>query len=118
MNFDFSEEQVLVQKTSRDFAKREIEPKAAELDKTARWPTEIVARMAELGFLGMAIPTEHGGAGLDNVSYALVVEEVSAACASSGVIMSVNNSLFCDPLLKFGTEEQKKTVLTPCARGE
>jgi butyryl-CoA dehydrogenase len=118
MNFDLTEEQQLVQQTARDFAKREIEPKAAELDKTARWPTEIVARMAELGFLGMAIPTEYGGAGLDNVSYALVMEEISAACASSGVIMSVNNSLFCDPLHKFGTEAQKREILTPAASGK
>jgi butyryl-CoA dehydrogenase len=118
MNFDLTEDQQLVLQTARDFAKREIEPKAAELDKTARWPTEIVARMAELGFLGMAIPAEYGGAGLDNVSYALVIEEVSAACASSGVIMSVNNSLFCDPLYKFGTEWQKREILTPTASGK
>jgi butyryl-CoA dehydrogenase len=118
MNFDLTEEQALVQKTARDFARREIEPRAAELDKTARWPAEIVARMGELGFLGMAVPAELGGAGLDNVSYALVVEEISAACASSGVIMSVNNSLFCDPLLKFGTEAQKQEILAPTASGK
>ncbi len=118
MNLDLTEEQQLVLQTARDFARREVEPKAAELDKTARWPTEIVARMAELGFLGMAVPAEHGGAGLDNVSYALVVEEVSAACASSGVIMSVNNSLFCDPLLKFGTDWQKREILVPTAAGK
>ena len=104
MDFELTEEQKLVQQTARDFSTREIEPKAAELDKTARWPTEIVARMAELGFLGLAIPEQYGGAGLDNVSYVLVMEEVSRACASSGVIMSVNNSLFCDPLYKFGTD--------------
>src|SRR5690242_4160615 len=118
MNFDLTEEQQLVLQTARDFARREVEPKAAELDKNARWPTEIVARMAELGFLGMAVPEAHGGAGLDNVSYALVVEEVSAACASSGVIMSVNNSLFCDPLLKFGTDWQKREILAPTAAGK
>ena len=117
MNFDLTEEQQLVQQTARDFAAREIEPKAAELDKTARWPTEIVARMAELGFLGIAIPTELGGAGLDHVSYALVTEEVSRACASCGVIMSVNNSLFCDPLNKYGTEWQKQEILAPTASG-
>src|SRR4051812_29835761 len=111
MNLDLTEEQRLVQQAARDFAKREIEPHAAALDKAARWPAEIVARMGELGFLGMAVPVELGGAGLDNVSYALVVEEISAACASSGVIMSVNNSLFCDPLLKFGTEQQKREIL-------
>ncbi len=117
MNFDLTEEQALIVQTARDFAKREIEPKAAELDKHSRWPTEIVSRMAELGFLGMAIPTEYGGAGLDNLSYALVIEEISAACASSGVIMSVNNSLFCDPLYKFGTDWQKREILTPTASG-
>ena len=118
MDFDLSEEQQLVQQTARDFATREIEPKAAELDKTARWPTEIVARMAELGFLGLAMPTEHGGAGLDHVSYVLVMEEVSRACASCGVIMSVNNSLFCDPLEKFGSDWQKSEILTPTASGK
>jgi butyryl-CoA dehydrogenase len=118
MNFDLTEEQQLVRQTARDFATREIEPKAAELDRTARWPTEIVEKMAELGFLGLAIPEEHGGAGLDNVSYALVVEEVSRACASCGVIMSVNNSLFCDPLYKFGTDHQKKEILAPTAAGK
>src|SRR3954462_3814947 len=118
MNFDLTEEQQLVVRTARDFAKREIEPKAAELDKSARWPTEIVARMAELGFLGRAIPPPLGGAGLGSVSYALVVEEISAACASSGVIMSVNNSLFCDPLYKFGTDFQKAEILAPTAAGK
>src|SRR3954467_15745834 len=118
MNFDLTEEQQLVQQTARDLARREIAPKAAELDKTARWPREIVAQMAELGFLGMAIPAEYGGAGLDNVCYALVIEEVSAACASSGVIMSVNNSLFCDPLYKFGTDQQKQEILIPTAAGK
>lgn len=118
MLFSLTEDQQLVVQTARDFAKREIEPKAAELDKSARWPAEIVARMGELGFLGMAIPAELGGAGLDNVSYALVVEEISAACASSGVIMSVNNSLFCDPLYKFGTEHQKESILAPTAAGK
>lgn len=118
MDFELTEEQKLVQQTARDFSTREIEPKAAELDKNARWPTEIVARMAELGFLGLAVPEEYGGAGLDNVSYVLVMEEVSRACASSGVIMSVNNSLFCDPLLKFGTDWQKTEILTPTASGQ
>jgi butyryl-CoA dehydrogenase len=118
MDFDLTEEQRLIRDTARDFAAREIAPKAAELDKTGRWPAEIVKRMGELGFLGMAIPQEYGGAGMDTVSYALAMEEISAACASCGVIMSVNNSLFCDPVYKFGTDAQKKEVLTPCARGD
>jgi butyryl-CoA dehydrogenase len=117
MDFDLTEEQELVRQTARDFATREIEPKAAELDKTARWPTEIVSRMAELGFLGLAIPDDHGGAGLEHVSYALVVEEISRACASCGVILSVNNSLFCDPVHRFGTDWQKQEILAPTAAG-
>jgi butyryl-CoA dehydrogenase len=118
MDFDLTEEQTLIRDTARDFAAREIAPKAAELDKSGRWPAEIVARMGELGFLGVAIPEEYGGSGLDTVSYALAMEEISAACASSGVIMSVNNSLFCDPIYKFGTDDQKKNVLAPCASGK
>ena len=118
MEFDFTEEQRLIRDAARDFAAREIAPKAAELDKNSRWPAEIVKRMGELGFMGMAIPTEYGGAGMDTVSYSLAMEEISAACASSGVIMSVNNSLFCDPIYKFGTDAQKKEVLTACASGE
>ena len=117
MDFDLTEEQRLIRDTARDFAAREIAPKAAELDKSGRWPAEIVKRMGELGFLGVAIPTEYGGAGMDTVSYALAMEEVSRACASCGVIMSVNNSLFCDPVYKFGTDAQKKSVLTACASG-
>ncbi len=118
MHFDLTEDQQLIRQTARDFATREIEPKAAAIDKEARWPTEIVSQMAELGFLGMAIPPEYGGGGMDNVSYVVAMEEISRACASCGVIMSVNNSLFCDPLMKFGTEWQKNEILTPTARGE
>jgi butyryl-CoA dehydrogenase len=117
MDFDLTEEQRLVRDTARDYATREIAPKASEIDKSGRWPAEIVAKMAELGFLGVAIPQEYGGAGLDTLTYALVMEEISAACASCGVIMSVNNSLFCDPLYKFGTDTQKKEILMPCAAG-
>src|SRR6185503_16164337 len=118
MDFDLTAEQRLVRDAARDFAAREIAPKASEIDKSSRWPAEIVAKMGELGFLGIAIPEEYGGAGLDNLSYSLVMEEISAACASCGVIMSVNNSLFCDPIYKFGTDAQKKEILTPCASGK
>ncbi|HEU4412602.1 MAG TPA: acyl-CoA dehydrogenase [Polyangiaceae bacterium] len=118
MDFDLTEEQKMLQSTARDFAQREVAPLAAELDKTGRWPTELVKRMGELGFMGVAVPEEHGGSGLDAVSYVLAMEEVSAACASTGVIMSVNNSLFCDPVLKFGTPEQKRDVLAPAASGQ
>jgi butyryl-CoA dehydrogenase len=118
MDFELSEEQRMIRDTARDFAAREIAPKAAELDKSGRWPAEIVARLGELGLMGVAIPQEYGGSGMDTLSYALAMEEISAACASSGVIMSVNNSLFSDPVYKFGSDDQKKRVLTPVARGE
>ena len=118
MEFVLTEEQRMIQTTARDFAAREVAPKAAELDKSSRWPAEIVAKMAELGLLGVAIPQEHGGAGMDALSYALAMEEISAACASCGVIMSVNNSLFCDPVYKFGTADQKARVLKPVASGQ
>src|SRR6204780_5263425 len=118
MELELTDEQRMIRDTARDFAAREVAPKAAELDKSARWPAEILAKMAVLGLLGVAIPQEHGGAGMDTISYALAMEEISAACASTGVIMSVNNSLFCDPIYKFGTDAQKKEVLTACASGK
>jgi butyryl-CoA dehydrogenase len=118
MNLELTDEQRMIRDTAREFAAREVAPKAAELDKSGRWPSEIVAKMGELGLMGVAIPQEYGGAGMDAVSYALAMEEISAACASTGVIMSVNNSLFSDPVYKFGTDDQKKRVLMPVARGE
>ncbi|NDD92338.1 acyl-CoA dehydrogenase, partial [bacterium] len=102
----------------RAFAAAEIAPKAKELDESGRFPAEIVKQLGEMGLMGMAVPEEWGGSGMDTVSYAMAMEEVSAACASSGVIMSVNNSLVCAPLAKFGTDDQKRKFLTPLARGE
>jgi len=118
MNFELTEEQGLVQQMARDFASKEVAPVARELDKEGRWPAELIARMGELGLMGVAVPAEYGGAELDNVSYALAMEEVARACASTSVIMSVNNSLVCDPLLKFGNEAQKKEFLAPIAAGD
>jgi butyryl-CoA dehydrogenase len=118
MDFALTEEQQLIQRTARDFATKEVLPQAAKIDEEHRFPRELVKRMAELGFMGMAVPEQYGGAGLDCVSYVLAMEEISRACASCGVIMSVNNSLSGDPILKFGTEEQKKKWLVPMARGE
>ena len=117
MDLELSEEQRMIRDTARDFAVKEVEPKAAELDKTGRWPTELVKRMGELGFMGIAVPDDQGGAGMDNVCYALAMEEISRACASTGVIMSVNNSLYCDPISKFGTPAQKERWLAPYASG-
>ncbi|MEM9864855.1 MAG: acyl-CoA dehydrogenase [Myxococcota bacterium] len=118
MDFKLTEEQQLIQKNARDFATNQVLPQARRLDEESAWPTELVQGMGELGLMGVAVPLDYGGAGSDNVSYALAIEEVSAACASTGVIMSVNNSLVCDPLNKFGNEEQKKEWLTPLAAGE
>jgi len=118
VQFTLTEEQTLVQKTARDFANHEVLPKAAEIDREHRHPAELVAGMAELGLMGMAVPETWGGAGLDHVSYVLAMEEVSRACASTGVIMSVNNSLVCDPLLRFGSDAHKRDWLTPLAAGK
>jgi alkylation response protein AidB-like acyl-CoA dehydrogenase len=117
MVFDLTEEQRMIQEMARNFAQKEVLPKSAELDETGRYPGELVRQMAELGLLGVAVPEEYGGAGMDNICYAIAMEEIARACASTAVIMSVNNSLVCDPLLKFGTEEQKKKYLVPLASG-
>jgi butyryl-CoA dehydrogenase len=111
-------EQTLLRDTARDLASKEIAPKAAEIDKQHRFPKEHVARLAEMGLMGVAIPQEWGGAGMDTVCYVLALEEISRACASTGVIMSVNNSLVCDPILKFGTDAQKTRFLVPLASGK
>ncbi len=118
MQFSPTEEQMAVQTTAREFATNEVLPKAAEIDREHRHPAELVKRMAELGFLGIAVPEQYGGSGFDHVSYALAMEEVSRACASTGVIMSVNNSIVCDPIYRFGTEDLKKEWLTPLASGK
>jgi len=118
VDFTLTEDQRLVQHTAREFATNEVLPKAAAIDREHRHPTELVTRMAELSFLGIAVPEQWGGAGFDHVSYVLAMEEVSRACASTGVIMSVNNSLVCDPLKRFGTDAQKLTWLTPLAQGK
>jgi butyryl-CoA dehydrogenase len=118
MRFDFTEEQIMVRDTARDFAARELAPIAAELDQEGRFPAEKVAMLGELGLMGVAIPEEYGGGEMDYVSYVLAIEEISKACPGTGVIVSINNSLVCDPLVKYGTEEQKQEFLTPLAAGE
>jgi butyryl-CoA dehydrogenase len=118
MDFSLSEEQQMVLDTARDFATREVLPKAAAIDREHRHPAELVSRMAELGLLGIAVPEAWGGAGMDHIAYVLAMEEISRACASTGVIMSVNNSLVCDPLMRFADDEQKREFLVPLARGD
>jgi butyryl-CoA dehydrogenase len=117
MRFDLTEEQLMVRDTARDFAVRELDPIAAKLDAEGTFPADKVALLAELGLMGVAIPEEDGGGGMDYVSYVLAMEEISRACAGTGVIMSVNNSLVCDPLSKYCTPEQKREFLMPLATG-
>ena len=118
MEFSLDETQTMVQETARAFADGELLPNAARTDKTGEFPAAAVKKLAELGFLGMAVPDEWDGAGLDNLSYAIAMEEISRGCASTGVIMSVNNSLVCDPIKKWGNDTQKAQFLKPLARGD
>ncbi len=118
MDFNLSEEQKMIQQMARDFAQKELAPVAAELDAKSEFPSRHLKKMAELGLMGMMVPQEWGGSGLDTVSYVLALEEIAAACASTAVTMSVNNSLYCGPLVRFGTEAQKKKYVTPFAAGE
>jgi alkylation response protein AidB-like acyl-CoA dehydrogenase len=118
MNFELTEEHLMIQKMARDFAQNELKPGVIERDEKQQFPTEQVKRMAELGFMGMMVDPKYGGAGLDTISYVLAMEEISKVDASCSVIMSVNNSLVCWGLEKFGTEEQKQKYLVPLAKGE
>ena len=118
MNLQLTEEQQLLQKSVREFAEAEVKPHAREIDETGRFPLDIFRKSAELGLTGVAMPEADGGAGMDHISYAIVIEEISRVCASTGVILSVQNSLYCDPVHRFGTPEQKKKFLAPFARGE
>jgi alkylation response protein AidB-like acyl-CoA dehydrogenase len=117
VEFVLTEEHRLVQQTAREFATREILPVASQLDAEHRFPTEIVRGLGELGLMGVTVPEEYGGAGMDHVAYVLAMEEVARACASTAAIMSVNNSLVCDPILRYGTEEQKRRYLPVLASG-
>jgi len=118
MDFALTEEQRMIQDTARRLAEKEIKPVAAALDAEIRFPDEICRRMAELGLLGGTVSPEYDGSGMDYVSYALALMEISKACASCGCILATHNSLFCYPVSAFGTEEQKKKYLAPAARGE
>ncbi len=118
MEFNFTEEQLMIQESARDFAQNEIAPSAVERDIKAAFPYDIVKKMGELGFMGMMVPPEFGGAGLDTISYVLAMIEISKVDASVGVIMSVNNSLVCYGLEKYGTPYIKEKYLTPLAKGE
>ena len=118
MDLQLTEEQLLLQKSVREFAEAEVRPFAKELDETGHFPREIFKKAAELGLTGIALPENEGGAGFDHIAYTIVIEEISRCCASTGVILSVQNSLYCDPIHRFGTAEQKQKFLLPFARGE
>jgi butyryl-CoA dehydrogenase len=117
MDFALNDEHKMIQEMARNFAQKEIAPVAAELDAKGEFPSRHLPKMAELGLLGMMVPIEWGGVGLDTLAYVLALEEISVACASTAVTMSVNNSLFCAPILKFGNDKQKEKYLRDFAMG-
>jgi butyryl-CoA dehydrogenase len=118
LNLELTEEQQLLQKSVREFAEGEVKPLAKEIDETGRFPLDTFKKAAELGLTGVALPENYGGAGMDHISYTIVIEEIARVCASTSVILSVQNSLYCDPIYRFGTEDQKQRLLVPFARGE
>lgn len=118
VSFTLSEDHVMVRDMVAKLAAEEIAPRAAEYDRTREFPWDNIKKMAELGLMGVTVPEEYGGAGMDTLAYVLVIEEISKACASTGVITAVQNSLGCYPILAFGTEEQKKKYLPQIASGQ
>ncbi|MFO7619155.1 MAG: acyl-CoA dehydrogenase [Thermoplasmata archaeon] len=118
MNFDLTKEQQMVRAMVRTFAEKEIRPIAQELDRTGEFPWPIIRKMGELNLMGMTVPRDGGGAGVDAISYALAIEELARVCGSTSVIMAVHNSVCCHPIHKFGTDAQKEKFLRPLAEGK
>jgi alkylation response protein AidB-like acyl-CoA dehydrogenase len=118
MNFEFTEEQLMVRQAARDFAQNELKPGVIDRDEHQRFPAEQIKKLGELGFMGLMTSEQYGGSGMDSISYVLVMEELSKVDASASVVISVNNSLVCYGLEKYGTEEQKQKYLIPLAKGE
>ena len=116
--FPLSDEHKMIRDTARNFAQNEIVPVAAQFDESGDFPKETIKKMGALGFMGIEVPEQYGGAGMDTLSYVLALEEISKADAAHAVVMSVNNSLYCHGIMKFGTEEQKKKFITPVASGK
>jgi alkylation response protein AidB-like acyl-CoA dehydrogenase len=116
--FPLSDEHKMLRDAARDFAQNEIAPVAAEFDESGEFPMKTIKKMGGLGFMGIEMPEEYGGAGMDTLAYVLALEEICKADAAHGVVMSVNNSLYCHGIYKFGTEEQKKKFITPIASGK
>jgi alkylation response protein AidB-like acyl-CoA dehydrogenase len=117
-NLTLTPEHEMIRQTARDFAQQEIAPVAAEYDESGEFPYKTIRKMGEIGLMGIEVPEEYGGAGMDTMAYVLALEEISKADAAHGAIMSVNNSLFCYGLLRFGTEEQKQRFVRPVASGK
>jgi alkylation response protein AidB-like acyl-CoA dehydrogenase len=117
MDLQLSEEHQMIRDAARDFAQNEIAKVAAHYDETGQFPYETIKKMGELGFMGIEVPEEYGGAGMDTLAYVLALEEINKVDAAHGTIMSVNNSLFCHGILRFGSEEQKRTYIVPVASG-
>ncbi len=118
MDFRLTEDQLMIQAAAREFAQSEIVPVAAKHDASGEFPSATIAKAGELGFMGVEVPSEYGGAGLDPVSFVLVMEEIAAADAAHSTIVSVNNSLYCNGILQFGTEQQKRDFVLPVASGK
>src|SRR6476659_6933735 len=118
MHFDLSEEHLMIQKAAREFAQNELKPGVIERDEHQKFPAEQVKKLGELGFMGMMVDPKYNGAGMDAISYVLVMEELSKIDASASVVVSVNNSLVCYGLEAYGNEEQKEKYLKPLAAGE
>ena len=111
MLFRFTDEQLMIQSMVRDLARNEFAPKAMERDKTKEFPAENLKKLGELGLMGMMVPPEYGGSGADTVSYVVALAEVAYACAATAVVMSVHNSIVCESILRYGTDEQKEKYL-------
>ena len=118
MDFTLSKEHEMARSLFKEFAEKEVKPLAQEVDETEAFPRETVEKMAKLGFLGIPVPKEYGGQGCDPLTYAMCVEELSKVCGTTGVIVSAHTSLCCDPIMTYGTEEQKQKYLIPLAKGE
>ncbi len=116
--FPFTDEHKMIRDTARDFAQKEIAPIATEFDESGEFPLQTIKKMGAMGFMGIEVPEEYGGADMDTLSYVLALEEISKVDASHGTIMSVNNSLYCHGIMKFGTQEQKQKFVVPVASGE
>ncbi|MGE5122963.1 MAG: acyl-CoA dehydrogenase family protein, partial [Acidobacteriaceae bacterium] len=116
--FPLTDEHESIRQAARNFAQREIAPLAAEYDESGEFPATTIKKMGELGFMGIEVPEEYGGAGMDTLAYVLALEEICKVDAAHGTIMSVNNSLFCNGIMKFGSEAQKQKYVVPVASGK